>query len=302
MNKHGVVLVFSLLALLVLSILLSSFFIKSINENNFVNRCVNSARAFWVAEAGVAHAKRNLPNSPTNDNIDRYSYETTTTFRATINSCNYYDIVSTGIVALPGGGDTRRTINAIVKTGVIDPTKFQYAIQAANDICFGAQCEKDPERWIHPETCNGHSCWKEFDSTINFRDLFGYELSEVSAIATHYTENNFPGTVTGVNWVDVSEGGTLRLEGTTTGRGVLIVNGKVEARGTYNFYGIIYILDTFQAASGTLAIFGSVVVQNSAGIDEFQGTADITWDQAEIQNALNSLANSITTVVSWKEQ
>jgi hypothetical protein len=305
MTKRGVVLIFSLLVVVFLSIILGAFFLKSINENNLARRFVSSTQAFWVAETGVAQAIRNLPDSPTNGNLGNFTYQTNTTFRTTINASDYYDIASTGIVDLPSGGDVRRTLNVVVRTEASDPSKFQYAMQAANDICFGAQCKKDPTRWIHPDTCNGHSCWKEFDATINFRDLFGYELSEVSAVATHYTQSTFPGAVTGVNWVDVSSGGTLRLEGNSVGSGLLIVNGKVEGRGTYDFYGIIYVLGTFKAASGTLGIHGSVVVASSVGIDDFSGTADLYWDQDEVGDALDALnaavAGSSVSIVSWKE-
>jgi type II secretory pathway pseudopilin PulG len=151
MNKEGIALIFSLIVVLVLSILLSALYFKSISENNLVDRYLSSMRAFWVAEAGIAEAKRNLPGSPTNGNLGDYSYETTTTYRTTINNSNYYDISSTGIVPSLGG-NISRTVNAVVKTGPIDPTKFQYSIQAANDLCFGGGCDKDPYKYIHPAT------------------------------------------------------------------------------------------------------------------------------------------------------
>ena len=52
MNNKGAVLVFSLVIILVLSVLASSFYFKSINENTLTKRYVESIRAFWLAEAG----------------------------------------------------------------------------------------------------------------------------------------------------------------------------------------------------------------------------------------------------------
>lgn len=302
MNKRGMVLILSFLLMVVLSILSAAFFSFSINENNLIKRYDSSVKALWLAETGVAEAIRNLPNSPNNGNIGNDTYGAVTTFRTTIDINNYYDINSLGVVAFPGGGSVSRTVKVVAKTqAASNPSKFQYAIDAANDICFGAQCSKDPGRWIHPSTCNGHSCWKESDPTINFQDLFGHQLSDISAIANHYTDSNFPGTVSGVTWVDVASGSTLNLEGSGTGSGVLIVNGNVKGRGTYNFNGIIYVLGTFQAASGTLGIHGSVIVASSAGIDEFNGTADITWDPIKIQDALNFVPMK-KQIVAWSEQ
>ena len=46
--------------LVVLSTLGGSLFLQSINDNNLVKRHVDSTRAFWAAEAGVAEGIRKL--------------------------------------------------------------------------------------------------------------------------------------------------------------------------------------------------------------------------------------------------
>jgi hypothetical protein len=301
MNKRGVALIFGSLVMVVLLILVSTFFFTSINENNSARKYVNSVLAFWVAEAGVAEAIKALPNSPTNGNLGSYSYQTTTTYRTTINATDYYDIVSTGIVALPSGGDIRRTVNAVVKRGSNDPTKFKYAIAAANDLCFGgASCNKDPNDFLDPDICNGGPCWEENDTTINFRDLFGYDQSEVSAIATHYTDANFPDTVSGVTWVDVTPGNTLMVTGTETGTGMLIINGNVHFGGSYQFHGIIYVLGIL-VARGTFDAYGSVIVASNAGVDSINGNPEFHWDQSEIDTSLDTLSNHFKQIVSWRE-
>lgn len=302
MNKRGFALVFGLLVIIVLFILLNSFFLKSINENNLVKRYVNSVQAFWVAEAGIAEAIDNLPNSPINGTLSSYRYETTTAPRTTINLCDYYDITSTGIVPLRGGGELRRTIDAVVRSGPIDPTKFQYGIDAANELCFGGQgaCNRTPEDFLDPDDCGTHDCWKEGDTTINFRDLFGYEQSDIERIATHYTETNFPGTVNGITWVDVTPGSTLIVTGDLEGEGLLIINGNVHFGGDYNFRGIIYVLGVL-TARGTFDAWGSVLVASTAGIDSINGTPTFHWSPADIRNALQLLALSNTDIVSWSE-
>ncbi|MBN1913552.1 MAG: hypothetical protein JW788_04040 [Candidatus Omnitrophica bacterium] len=301
MNKRGVALILCLLVLAVLFVLASSFFLKSVNENNFVKRYINSTRAFWVAEAGVAEAIRSIPASSTSGNLGSDSYEASISYRTSISSCNYYDIISTGIVNLPSGGDIRRTVHAVVKTGPIDPTKFQYGLAAANELCFGgASCNKDAEDFLDPDTCNGHPCWEEGDTTINFNDLFGYEQSEIEAIATHYTEITFPGTVSGITWVDVSDGSSLMATSDLEGDGVLIIDGDVHFGGSYEFRGIVYVLGTMDAL-GTFDAYGSVIVASTAGVDSINGTPLFHYDVSEITDALSLLSSSNVDMVSWRE-
>ncbi|MDP2943656.1 MAG: hypothetical protein Q8N49_00055 [Candidatus Omnitrophota bacterium] len=299
MKRRGIALIFSLLVILVLSILLSCFFLKSINENNLVRRYINSMRAFWTAEAGLAEAIKNLPSSPNNGSLGEYSYQATTTYRTTINFCNYYDISSTSTV-----GGTTRTIHAVVKTGTVDPTKFQYGLQAANDLCFGGNCNKPAEDYLDPDVCgtppNTHPCWKEFDATINFRDMFGYELSTVQGLATHYTSATFPGTVSGVSWVDVDPGSTLMVTSNLEGSGLLIINGNVHFGGTYQFHGIVYVLGTM-TARGTFDAYGSIVVASTSDVDSINGTPEFHWSEADIISGLQQLALSTKVVVSWWE-
>jgi hypothetical protein len=298
MNKRGLALVFSLFVVLVLSILLGTLFLKSINENNLVRRHINSLQAFWAAEAGVAEAIKNLsistspvPGPP----LGQFHYYTTTAHRTTINYCDYYDITSWCTV-----GDITRTINVVVKTGPVDPTKFQYGLQAANDLCWGGNCSKSPNDYLDPTVCNGHDCWKEFDTTINFSDMFGYEQSVIEGIATHYTSSTFPNEVHGVSWVDVDPGTTLMVTGSLTGDGILIIDGNIHFGGTYQFYGIVYVLGTLDAR-GTFDSYGSIVVASTAGVDTVNGAPTFHWSVSYITSALQQLAMSTKVIVSWHE-
>ncbi len=301
MNKRGVALIAGLLVITVLFILGGSFFLKAANENNLTRRYVSSMKALWVAEAGVAEAIVNLPSSPNDGTVGDYQYQTTTTYRATIDNSDYYDVVSTGSVPLTGGNVTR-AVNAIVKRGPVDPSKFRYGIQAANDLCFGSpqNCNKPAEDFLDPDICNGESCAKEFDSTINFSDMFGQSQSAVEAIATHYTESTFPGGVSGVNWVDVTPGQKLMVAGGDTGTGILIIDGDVEFAGTYQFQGIIYVLGNL-TARGTFDAYGSTIVASSVGADSINGTPEFHYDESYITSALQELSNNFKAIVSWKE-
>ncbi len=307
MNKRGIALVLGLLVLLVLTILLSAFIVKTVNENNLVKRHISSIRAFWTAEAGLAEAKRRLSEGSFNEFFGDYRYEITSSYpstRAVINNSNYYDVASKGIVPLVEGGAVERKIEAVIKTGPIDDSKFPYAIDAANDLCFGGNCKKPAEDYLDPDICNSHACWNEKNAALNFMDLFGYEQSVVKNLAiqnnTYYTEANFPTTVNGVTWVDVAPGSTLTIGTADTGGGLMIVNGNLHVGGGYQFRGIIYVLGTLEAR-GTFDAFGSIVVASTVGVDSINGTPVFHWDINEIHNALTLLSLSNTRIVSWKE-
>ena len=302
MNRRGIALIFSLLVVLVLSILLSAFFFKSINENNLVNRYVNSARAFWVAEAGVAEAIKNLTNTYTDGTLGNYYYNATTTTYGSY----YYNITSIGTVGLPNGGYINRTVKVVAGTGTVDASKFQYALAAANGLCFGGagSCNKAPEDFIDPDTCNGHPCWNETDTSIvDFRDLFGYEQSEVERIAEHYNDTNFDASLNNeIAWVDVAVGSTLNVTGSEIGSGLLIVNGSAHFGGTYQFSGIVYVLGTL-TARGTFDSNGTVMVASTSDIanNSVNGNPDFYYNTTDITNALNLLANNFVRIVSWRE-
>lgn len=307
MNKRGIALILSLLLIVVLVILLNSFFIKAINENNAVKRYVHSVKAFWAAEAGIAEAIDNLPvasGGPLSLGGCSYQWTTLPHNPAMIGLSYYYDVQSTGSVVLPGV-DVNRRVNAVVSTGAVDPSKFKYGIDAANSLCFGGNCSGQASNYLDPPDCNGVPCWSENDSTIDFTNLFGYTQSDVSAIAAHHTGDNFMsetggGAVSGVTWVDVDAGDTLNINGDAIGSGVLIIAGNAQIEGTYQFRGIIYVLGTL-TARGTMDIYGSTIVASSAGVDTINGTPKFHYDVVAIRDALEDLANNFVSIVSWKE-
>ncbi|MDD4899681.1 MAG: hypothetical protein PHT31_04725 [Candidatus Omnitrophica bacterium] len=63
MNKRGVALIFAYLVIMVLTIMGSAFLARSISENNTARWQSDSARAFWIAESGLAQAYFNWANS-----------------------------------------------------------------------------------------------------------------------------------------------------------------------------------------------------------------------------------------------
>ncbi|OGX46670.1 MAG: hypothetical protein A3G38_00705 [Omnitrophica WOR_2 bacterium RIFCSPLOWO2_12_FULL_51_8] len=287
MNKRGIILVVSLLVVLLLATLLASLYFQSISENQLARRFVNSTRAFWLAEAGVAKALSELsgPGS-VNGSLDNPDY----TYSAAMShlSDNYYKIESTGSV-LSGGAFTRK-VAVTVRTGAVNPEKFQYGIETTTDLVVRGSVEINPS-----------DSFKEF-STLDFADLFGISKVDMRAGAAHlYDTGSFAEPVDRVTWVDVPAGETLSIAGNLAGSGVLVINGNAHFSGTVNFNGIIYVIGEL-TMTGDVATYGSIMAESSATVDtELRGNVAIHYDVGQITNALSEVEFLAKEVVSWQE-
>lgn len=288
MNKRGVVFIFSLLVTLVLSVLLGAFYFKAASENQLAKRFLNSTRAFWLAEAGIAKVKGSPGLSSASGYIDNTNY----TYNAVVSlvSGNYYNIASTGTVTLPNGSNVTRAVKVTVKTAPVDPSKFKYGIETTTDLVIKGSVDINPDNS------------KKENSTLNFTDLFGISKEEMHTGATHtYTASNFGAPVDAITWVDVSTGDTLNIAGNLVGSGILIINGNTHFSGTVDFNGIIYVIGTL-TMTGDVTTNGSVLAESSTTVDTvLKGNVTINYDLAQISNALANVQFLTKQIVSWNE-
>jgi len=289
MNKRrGIALVFALMAMLVLSILLTSFYFQSVNEGKLAMVYENSTRAFWLAEAGMAKVLSTFSGPTTlNGFIDDANH--TYSVQVSPLSGIYYTIVSTGRATSPATGTTSRTISATVKTGAVDPMKFKYGIETTTHLVIKGSVDIIPS-----------DSWKEY-STLNFADLFGITKAEMKENATHvYTSATFYGQpVDGITWVDVN--GSMNIAGNLVGSGLLVINGDAHFSGTVQFNGIIYVIGKL-TMTGTVDTFGSVLAESSTTLDtELKGNVGIRYILSDITNALYFVQFLTRKVVSWQE-
>lgn len=292
-NNRGIVLVYSLLVTLVLSVLLGSLYFTSINESLQVNQYVNSMRAFWLAEAGIATVKANPGLSASSGSLGgpNYTYNVPSPLVVPGTNNVYWIITSTGTVTLPSGSSVSRALTATIKTAGVDASKFPYAIDTTAELEIKGQAV----------TING--TFKEEDNTINFTNMFGISKTTMKASANHlYTDTDFNAPVDGITWVDVSSGNTLNISGNLAGSGILVVNGNTKISGTINFNGIIYIIGTL-TMTGNVTSNGSIVAESSAEADTtLAGNVTINFDLIQIQNALTNLQFLNKQIVAWREQ
>lgn len=309
MGKKGSVLIMAFLVVMVITILLTPLFLKAMNESSMVKRFINSTRAFWVAEAGVATAVANMPNNVSGslDSNPNYLFSANTHLL----SGNFFQIDSTGSVTLPGGGSISRSITAVAETFPVNPDNFQHAIRTTGNLRVQGNV-----------TITGPQ--EEFAS-INFQELFGHTTAQMRSYAD-YLYSNPPVSVTpveGITWVDLSPGEELRISADTWRGGIagemdeahpsdmslepnvdngaiLIVSGDAQITGG-TYYGIIYVIGKLRM-SGNAQIYGTILAESGAEIDTtITGTVDIIYDTDAIVNSLSPLGFINPAIVSWKE-
>lgn len=294
-NKRAVVLVFSLLLTLVLSSLLGALFLNVVSESLQANYYVNSTKALWLAEAGIATVRANPGLNLANGTLGGANYFYNVPQPQQVpGSSRYWMVTSTGSVSiprLPTNQVISRTIEATIETGAIDPSKFPYAIDTTCDLVIKGNAV----------TINGG--YKENDNTINFSNMFGITKTTMESGATHvYTDANFNAPVNGITWVNVASGNNLNIAGNLVGSGILVIKGDARISGTIDFNGIIYVIGTL-TMTGTVTTNGSVVAESSATADtELKGTVNINYNLAQIQSALGYVQLLTKRIVSWREQ
>lgn len=294
-NNRSVVLVYSLLVTMVLSILLGSLYLSGINENLQANQYVNSMRAFWLAEAGIATVKANpglnAVNGPLPLGSSNYTYNVPSPQVVPGTGNVYWIVNSTGTITLPSGSSVSRTLTATIKTAGADSSKFPYAIDTTAELEIKGSAV----------TINGTP--KQSDNTINFTNMFGISKTTMKADATHlYTNSNFNAPVDGITWVDVASGNTLSISGNLTGSGILVINGDVRISGTVYFDGIIYVIGKL-TMTGNVTTNGSLVAESSAEADTtLSGSVNVSFNLTQVQNALTNVAFLNKQIVAWQEQ
>lgn len=289
MGRRAVILVWAMLIIVVLTVLLGSFSLTAMNENTLVKRYDASARAFWLAEAGLAEALANMPNDVSGVIGDsRYTYSVNT--QPLSGFSDYYEMTSTGAVVF-SGGSVSRVVSAVARTVGVDTANFQHAIRTT--VALDVQGSVDITGDI------------EENASLDFPDLFGITKAEMEVYAsTVYNDpvNNIM-PVEGITWVNVSEGEEFRVSiSNWEGSGLLIVNGNVRISGG-SFDGILYVTGELRI-TGNPIINGSILVESDTEVVEdtaIQGNVTINYDEQGISVALDPLSFLFPEVVSWRE-
>ncbi len=310
MNKRGVVLIFSTLAIVLLSGFLGSFFMQTMGETLHTRRQADSATALWLAEAGIAKVKSltSLPTTTTAGSIPNSAYPNNSyTFSVTTPvsiGAGCYTFTSTGTVTSPGSV-VKRAVAVTMKIIPPDVSNIDYSLETtSNNLTFQSQ---GAEKYL-TNTEDPANLYKK-SSNKTFQAFFGVDMATMKArskrVGNLYAQStsliNSIDAV-GVTWIDVPSGQELQIEhlnNLTSTSSIVIINGNFKLNGNGNFKGVLYVIGTLEML-GNATVQGTTFVESSASIGvDLTGSALISYRSAYIAESFNSLSSK--TIVSWQE-
>lgn len=306
MNKKSFALILSFMVIILLTILVSAIIFRRISESNISQKYVESNQAFWLAEAGIAQAVRQLPVTGTvNGTMTVASRQGSYTAAITL-LAGYsarYEIISTGSL-----GNIQRRIKVIVELPAgPSPDLLTVAVETTGGLNITGSVDINPAGSV------------ETSSTLSFGTVFGTTKEAIKATANNlYTDpptNQQP--VDGVTWVDLT-GDTVAtatkytISSNWSGSGLLIIDGNrnettkdipaVEISGNWNFNGMIWVIGKIKI-SGTPAITGAIFAESSVDVDStLTGNATINFNSGDVEDAFDLLNPLfLANILSWQE-
>jgi len=303
-------LIFSTLAVVLLSGFLGALFVQSVSETVLEHRDADATSALWLAESGIAKVKSmtTLPVTTTTGSIPNTTFPSNTyTFSVAVPTSigsGCYTLVSTGTVTSPGSVITR-AVSATLHIIPPDASQIIYSVETTSpDLTFKNKCLKNLE--------NPADLYKT-SSQKTFQSFFGVPMATMLAKSKQagnlYAQDTSLGntiTAQGVTWIDVSPGQTLSIQhlNNLSSSSIVIINGNFKLNGVAGgggstFKGILYVIGTFEML-GNATVEGTAFIESSAQIGaDLTGSSLVSYNSANIAESLSPL--STKAIVSWKE-
>lgn len=279
MNRRGVALILAYVVVAIMMLLGSVFVFRSISESRIMRREADSTRAFWVAEAGIAEAIANFPDSPLSGNLGDINSTYSTQTSPVAGFTDRYRIVSVG-----SANTGTRTIEVIAEEPQFG--EISDAVTTTDDLTVGGSA-----------TVNGTT---QPHADLDFAETFGMTLDQLKSQADHlYIDppNNIE-PVDGITCIEISPGNQLIISDSAwSGSGLLVVEGDMKISGG-DFSGILWVAGTLDMITGNPDITGAVLVDCGENEVKILGNAVITHDQSAIDSALG---NTSLVILSWSE-
>jgi hypothetical protein len=328
MNKRGIALIVTFMVIVVLTILGSATISRSVSERFIAQRYAESTKAFWLAEAGVNCALKELRNNYNISEIDLSA-----ACSADLGQGRYSiiglekqgimrKVTSKGYVPLNRSTPTERTIeviigdifyaNAIYSAGDVDFNGNRYSV--TGDVLYADEIEYQHEN-VDGSIIRDPSISPleemDFQQLRNISESQGNLYDEARIKRVKQGKDSFPSSfwyspptdpndpATGTpNIVYVQ--GELELGNIgTIGGFFIVVDNEVEINGKGQIEGIIYTQDelSINGGGGNLNVNGGVWVGEEAGLN---GNAHIAYNQ-DYMLAIKALLDKDVKIVYWKD-
>ncbi len=187
-------------------------------------------------------------------------------------------------------------------TGVLldDVTGSNPSTKGGATITGSPPVAEDPTIVDSTFTNFGDMTWTEL---TQFAQLEGKEITSLGG-----TINNPGPAVSGgrcdtaplTNWGDtvptnlcgsyfplIYHAGSVAIQSTGFGQGIMLVQGDLQLRGGFTFFGIIIVQGTFSTGSGNNRVIGGVMASNAADLNQsFLGTGVIQYSRCAVTRAV----------------
>lgn len=289
-NNKGFVLVIAIIIMVTVILMIGIYLNTVLNERVLSVKNYHKKQAFWLAEAGIERAIKQLPSTDpmNNEPLGKGTYSTTTTLVSGFT--DRWTILSTGVVK-----SIDRKIEVIVKQfGNPAGVDFALTTQGEAKVTGNASIDTDGDGTDNEE---GEDYLE--NTPIDFESVFGMTKTQMQALPPTYTytdpENNQT-PVSGITWVNLSVGEDFVIsEEAWYGSGILVVDGDLQMTGG-TFEGIIWVTGNLRTG-GNAIINGAIFVEGLGAETVIIGTADITYNE----DAINDAFSFMRKILSWKE-
>lgn len=134
---------------------------------------------------------------------------------------------------------------------------------------------------------------------IDVQQIVDFARNSASIVITNATVSSVNyGTSTSP--VIVYREGDVRIQGNSTGYGLLVVNGTLRMAGTFRWYGVIVCTGTVEAATGNVQVHGGVLSGPASPQLTMTGNVDLRYSEAGTTLAAN-LTGRYVAFNGWQE-
>lgn len=326
MNKRGIALIIAFIVIAVLTIFGGAVISRSISESRVARRYAESTQAFWLAEAGINCALRELKLNYTAPSLSanctvaslgqgRYSVDSPEDVVKA--GQTYKKITSYGFIPSASPARVERVVEALMLKNDTVPNNFytNSIYSAGNVYSNAASCVVNgnisyANNLSFQGTLNGTANNTSVSPLplLNFDDIRAISQGQSNYHNSTQLSGPFPETF----WYNETLGipnivfleGSLDLTGHTHVAGFFVVGGEVlynaTISGNVNVQGAIYSLGQFTINGGGSALNVDGGVWSGIGT-RLNGGATLAYNSTYMQAIQNQNFTTDVQIVSWRD-
>jgi len=309
-SESGVILPIVLILMLALTITGLAFLNAGVMENSLVRRQIRKDQAFYLAEAGVEHARVKLRQdwggweayNPISDTLGAGTYNAVIDNEDS--SGNLLPLTRRRVESTGTVGEISKTVEVMLRKA---PTggDIDSAITAGGSITVTGSADIDPDPEPEDTFYDFELGEDPNDDLSLFEEIFGVTKDEMKDIAQNFPNIYYDSAINNdivenITWVDGTPDQSQITTATWTGSGIFIVNGDLKITGG-TFDGILWVIGSLYLGAGNPVISGSVFVECSTEVDTtVTGNVTLQLNPGAIDDALGNLGIGVI-VESWQE-